>query len=865
MDALLVDKIHTTVTEQVALLEKFFCSGIYDTLTYYYGEDQKQYLLFLLCHDTNGNKYSKLYNPNDTSMNNKDLIFIRCNKDSLYRVLVERVHIMEEINNNFIQIGSLFTGVFYPFHDVHLDYRIIDGSNYVFQYWLRFNAFRDFIVLEFCEQVFIIAIILCLHNLNDNQINTWAVLNPQKSKLLKQSHGVGLFGIQGFSSMNDKVSMKGLKQTDRIAINDYIGKKLFDTFNSSSSHLMGIMTPLKGNIFGPVDIPLELKIDLLHKKIDDGSNTDLLDCFIDTFTPHLFSYEQSASKNYWKRDLIFSDNNDILVNGKIYGFVLNIKEADVIFPEIESLNNVTPVACVNILSQNRIIYNNLFTIGRTGEVFIPLIPIKDENDVIISFKYPSYYTDGTSIVNIKLPIIDEHTLTTFKILYVDVYNFIIGYFLHRDYLNVLGYYDINEKKLIYQSNNIKYSFRFSDDISEIQRCNSYSWIQGNNKHGKNICPIVIIILTIFFHNLQFATGTPVHLARFFNHALKMDISGAIFSNGVIFDNPKINDTDISRDESNVYAQILSRSQFYITDEYRKSGILPEHIKKYIAECDEQRNNLLRQLDDTDMDEGDDNDEVASNNSDTEDYRNDGSGENDNVRTHDNNDILSNTLVPKKVKASQKTKLNNVELDSSYDKSNLTLLSNVSGSSGIIYKKYNDASGATQITAAPVRYTTISTVVQESGNDTDELSNITNTRITRCIFLVKDNVICGRKNQLDINGYCMGHRGGIINTCKSTHVHCQKLQYHANGYCREHANDQEGFRSCGIPGCTNRKGVTDTSEYCYTHQGGELNFCKGGSIANPCLNAIQNLKGYCYKHSFLGRNDGSDNDDDDDDN
>ncbi len=28
------------------------------------------------------------------------------------------------------------------------------------------------------------------------------------------------------------------------------------------------MTPLKGNVFGPADIPLDLKIDLLNKKIN---------------------------------------------------------------------------------------------------------------------------------------------------------------------------------------------------------------------------------------------------------------------------------------------------------------------------------------------------------------------------------------------------------------------------------------------------------------------------------------------------------------------------------------------------------------------------------------------------------------------
>ena len=39
-------------------------------------------------------------------------------------------------------------------------------------------------------------------------------------------------------------------------------------------------------------------------------------------------------------------------------------------------------------------------------------------------------------------------------MYVDIYNFVIGYFLHYDYLNIVGYYEFNEKNYKYMSNNI---------------------------------------------------------------------------------------------------------------------------------------------------------------------------------------------------------------------------------------------------------------------------------------------------------------------------------------------------------------------------------------------------------------------------
>ncbi len=113
---------------------------------------------------------------------------------------------MEEIHNNFIEIGSL-SGIFYPFDEITMDYKGIHKTGYVFQYWIRFNAFRSFTVLEFCEQVFIIAIILCTNSLNVGQSNTWAIVNPHKSKLVNQSHSIGLFGIQGFSSINNKATI----------------------------------------------------------------------------------------------------------------------------------------------------------------------------------------------------------------------------------------------------------------------------------------------------------------------------------------------------------------------------------------------------------------------------------------------------------------------------------------------------------------------------------------------------------------------------------------------------------------------------------------------------------------------------------
>ncbi len=160
---------------------------------------------------------------------------------------------------------------------------------------------------------------------------------------------------------------------------------------------------------------------------------DLLDIFIETFTPYLFDFDASSNQ-YWSRESIFSDSNEILCNDQIFGFILSIEKSDIMYVDEDILKNVTPVA-INILSHYRIIYNNLFTSGRPGDVFIPLIPIKDANSIVTSFKYPSYYTDSTSIITISLPPIED-VINNSKILVIDVYNFIIGYFLHYDYLNI---------------------------------------------------------------------------------------------------------------------------------------------------------------------------------------------------------------------------------------------------------------------------------------------------------------------------------------------------------------------------------------------------------------------------------------------
>jgi hypothetical protein len=72
---------------------------------------------FVLCHDLkeeNSNKYFRVYNANDPTMNHEHLIFIKCDKRSLQNVLVKRNHIMKEYpfvtavstNSGILELGQ---------------------------------------------------------------------------------------------------------------------------------------------------------------------------------------------------------------------------------------------------------------------------------------------------------------------------------------------------------------------------------------------------------------------------------------------------------------------------------------------------------------------------------------------------------------------------------------------------------------------------------------------------------------------------------------------------------------------------------------------------------------------------------------
>ena len=129
----------------------------------------------------------------------------------------------------------------------------------------------------------------------------------------------------------------------------------------------------------------------------------------------------------------------------------------------------------------------------------------------------------------------------------------------------------------------------------------------------------------------------------------------------------------------------------------------------------------------------------------------------------------------------------------------------------------------------------------------------------CKFLVPENNngICGINYRL-VNGYCLGHRGGTINKCKSSHMDCKRLQwYPSNGYCRYHVNDRMLKPHCIytddiIKKCKCTYGLstmsTKINNYCYNHKGGIINHCKGGNNEIPCRLSIENKDGYCKTHA-----------------
>jgi hypothetical protein len=108
---------------------------------------------------------------------------------------MERRHIKELLltyGDKFAMIGSLTTGIFSPFYNFLFSFSNI-APNVKMISWIRCQVF-PYGALSFCEQVFYMSILY--RNIYGRR---FALLNPQKSKLLLGDKAIGLYGIQNLS------------------------------------------------------------------------------------------------------------------------------------------------------------------------------------------------------------------------------------------------------------------------------------------------------------------------------------------------------------------------------------------------------------------------------------------------------------------------------------------------------------------------------------------------------------------------------------------------------------------------------------------------------------------------------------------
>ncbi len=212
-----------------------------DDANYTYKEDQKEFLLFLVCNDQtstkspfaraqsnaefNGNDYVKLFPLIEIpKVTNPELIFFKVLKNSLKDILLNRLHVQDIIAKyqfNFILVGSIVTGIFIPFHSIYTDYRVVEKDHqFVYGGWYRFQPFEAFTVICFCEHIFSVSIL----NRNCSSYFKWVVMHPISSGLIPWSHRTGIYGIQGDIAKDQK----GLTDEQRSHIKDYIGNTLYD-------------------------------------------------------------------------------------------------------------------------------------------------------------------------------------------------------------------------------------------------------------------------------------------------------------------------------------------------------------------------------------------------------------------------------------------------------------------------------------------------------------------------------------------------------------------------------------------------------------------------------------------------------------
>ncbi len=286
----------------------------------------------------------------------------------------------------------------------------------------------------------------------------------------------------------------------------------------STSSLVGgggestTMPNISSSLVFPLDISLTEKELLVTTKL-------LRDQFIQLFVPNLFQNLSENSINKWSKEVIF-DNNELLFNGKIFGVIVNFQSA---YDNIDTSELNNPEDILRLSEDKHInIKKLLFASENGGEIFIPLIPIvNDENEEIPSgFNYPDYVHTVCQNYNITLPEIE-----TSKLMVLDIYNFLIGYYLvGRDNLSIISIYDQGTRTFQKGTNIVKYRLDGSS--------RTYEWIQCIVIGHPPICPIPTIIWVLYFHAIEYGF-IPLHFQKFFNQRIKCDKSGLICMNGLV--------------------------------------------------------------------------------------------------------------------------------------------------------------------------------------------------------------------------------------------------------------------------------------------------------------------------------------------
>ncbi len=482
-------------------------------------------LLFLLCNDKSNNYYLRLFQPNNLNYAiNGELLFLKINKVGLSMLLMDRSHInviSDTCKDTFMTIGSLNTGKFDPIEKILINYKK-SKVNFVYIYWIRFQIFRSYTLLSFCDQIFYVCII---RRNETTPYNRWSLLNPKKSKLLNSFNLIGPYGISG------------MHQEERKSLNSYIS----DEFESKYS-------------FGPTNMSLENKQKCIFDVLPDSDGVNLVDKFIENFTPYLFDNKVDAEeqgKKYWSRKTIFNDTQ-LLFNGKVHGIFVNVTET---FSErimhhtdTSSSSASTYPTFFHLLSGKYYMIPELINkIGRKGVVFIPLIvrnivsENSTEDNMSVEYSYPDYYysTDGTIISN-ELPDITTVNGHLVDIIAFDIYNFIISFFCGIDYLNIVSKICKKDGNGVSETQDLMNCVQY--EVNERGKCKFYVWIQVIHTVEKSICIIPIIILVLYYHARRECIGIPLHIQNYFNKSIKIDKCGVITKTGIKFDNQKVSGT-----------------------------------------------------------------------------------------------------------------------------------------------------------------------------------------------------------------------------------------------------------------------------------------------------------------------------------